>query len=43
MQKGLKVAVFCVCLIPFFLLFYRLLINDLGPDPAEALSIGTGE
>lgn len=43
MQKGMKVVVFCVCLIPFFYLFLQLLLNNLGPDPGDALSLETGE
>jgi len=43
MQKGIKVLVFCVCLIPFFYLFIQLLLNNLGPDPGEELSKELGE
>ena len=39
----MKVVVFCVCLIPFCFLFVQLLLNNLGPDPGEALSLETGE
>lgn len=43
MAKAIKVLVFFVCLLPFFYLLTRLLINDLGPDPGEALSKALGE
>lgn len=43
MQKGIKVAVFCACLLPFGYLFYLALTNNLGPDPGEALAKESGE
>jgi sulfoxide reductase heme-binding subunit YedZ len=43
MQRGIKAIVFCGCLIPFIYLFVKLLLNDLGPDPAESLAIETGK
>lgn len=43
MQKGMKILVFCVCLVPFSYLFVQLLLNNLGPDPGEALSKELGE
>lgn len=42
-QSALKVAVFCICLIPFFLVLFRALQNNLGPDPVKELSLETGE
>jgi len=43
MQKQLKVVVFCSCLIPFCYLLWRVLMQDLGPDPAQELAKETGE
>ncbi len=43
MRKFVKPAVFLLALVPFALLLVRALTNDLGPDPAQALSIETGE
>lgn len=43
MQRGIKAVVFCVCLIPFAYLFTQLLLNNLGPDPGDALAVETGE
>jgi sulfoxide reductase heme-binding subunit YedZ len=43
MQKGIKFAVFCICLIPFVYLFYLTWTNNLGPDPGEALAKESGE
>jgi sulfoxide reductase heme-binding subunit YedZ len=43
MQKGIKVLVFCGCLVPFSYLLVQALLNNLGPDPGEALSKELGE
>ena len=43
MHKFLKPAVFLLALVPFALLLIRALQNNLGPDPAQELSIETGE
>ncbi|NKB34303.1 MAG: sulfoxide reductase heme-binding subunit YedZ [Pseudomonadales bacterium] len=43
MRKFIKPAVFLLALVPFVLLFIRAVTNDLGPDPAQELSIETGE
>ena len=43
MQKAIKAGVFCACLVPFIYLFVQLLLNNLGPDPGDTLSIETGE
>ncbi len=43
MRKLIKPLVFVVALVPFILLLIRILQNDLGPDPAQELSIETGE
>lgn len=39
----LKRTVFLLALVPFFLLLIRVQQNNLGPDPAQELSIETGE
>ena len=39
----LKRTVFLLALLPFFLLLIRVQQNNLGPDPAQELSIETGE
>lgn len=43
MRSMKKVLVFCVCLIPFLVLVFRVIQNDLGPDPAQELAKETGE
>ena len=43
MRKFLKPAVFLLALVPFALLLIRALQNNLGPDPAQELSIEAGE
>ena len=43
MRNFLKPAVFLLALVPFALLLIRALQNNLGPDPAQELSIETGE
>lgn len=43
MQKGIKIAVFCACLIPFCHLFYLAWTNNLGPDPGQTLAKESGE
>lgn len=43
MPKVVKLAVFCVCLVPFSYLLYLAWTNSLGPDPGEALAKESGE
>lgn len=43
MRKLIKPLVFAVALVPFFILLVKIFQNDLGPDPAQELSIETGE
>ena len=43
MVRPLKPAVFLLALIPFAYLLSKIINNDLGPDPAQTLSIETGE
>lgn len=42
MQKAVKPVVFLAALVPFGLLLYRGLRNDLGVNPAETLQLETG-
>jgi len=39
----IKPAIFLLALLPFGYVLYRVLTNDLGPDPAQELAIETGE
>ena len=43
MVRLVKPVIFFVALIPFIWLLLKVFQNDLGPDPAQALSIETGE
>ncbi|MCX2983188.1 sulfoxide reductase heme-binding subunit YedZ [Halieaceae bacterium IMCC14734] len=43
MQRAIKPLVFLLCLAPAVALFIAALQNQLGPDPAEALLLETGE
>jgi sulfoxide reductase heme-binding subunit YedZ len=43
MRKLIKPLVFAACLLPFCLLLTKIFQNNLGPDPAQALAIETGE
>ena len=43
MEKLIKPSVFVFALVPFAILLLRIYGNDLGPDPAQELSIETGE
>lgn len=43
MVRPIKPVVFLLALIPFVYLLLKVLQNDLGPDPAQTLSIETGE
>ena len=43
MVRPLKPAVFLLALTPFAYLLSKIIQNDLGPDPAQTLSIETGE
>jgi methionine sulfoxide reductase heme-binding subunit len=42
-SKWTKVAVFLICLIPFSDLVWRIIRNDLGPNPVEFLQHATGD
>ena len=43
MVRLVKPSIFFMALIPFIWLLLKAFQNDLGPDPAQALSIETGE
>ncbi len=43
MVRLVKPSIFFMALSPFIWLLLKVLKNDLGPDPAQALSIETGE
>ena len=43
MVSLVKPMIFFMALIPFIWLLLKVFQNDLGPDPAQALSIETGE
>ena len=43
MARLVKPVIFFMALIPFIWLLLKVFQNDLGPDPAQALSIETGE
>ena len=43
MENLIKPSVFVFALVPFAILLLRIYGNDLGPDPAQELSIETGE
>ncbi len=43
MARLVKPVIFFLALIPFVWLLLKVFQNDLGPDPAQALSIETGE
>ena len=43
MVRFVKPSIFFMALIPFIWLLLKAFQNDLGPDPAQALSIETGE
>lgn len=42
-RKFLKPGVFLLALLPFAYVLWRVISNDLGPDPAQELAIETGE
>ena len=43
MVRLVKPSIFFMALMPFIWLLLKVFQNDLGPDPAQALSIETGE
>ena len=42
-RKLIKPLVFVLALLPFLVLVFRILQNNLGPDPVQELSLDTGE
>ena len=42
LKRFLKPGVFSFALMPFFLIGWKVAINNLGPDPAKALALETG-
>lgn len=42
-KRSLKPGVFSFALIPFFLIGWKVVTSNLGPDPAKTLALETGE
>jgi sulfoxide reductase heme-binding subunit YedZ len=42
LKRILKPSVFSFALVPFFLIGWKVVTNNLGPDPAKALALETG-
>ena len=43
MKKYYKPSIFFLSLIPFFLIFYKITFNKLGPEPVKEITHFTGE
>ena len=43
MKKYYKPSIFFLCLIPFVLIFYKIIFNKLGPEPVKEITHFTGE
>ena len=43
MERSTRTAVFALCLLPFIRILHAAFVGSLGPDPAEALMLSTGE
>ena len=43
MDRYLKPSIFFLCLIPFFIITYKIYFNQLGPDPVKEITHHTGE
>jgi sulfoxide reductase heme-binding subunit YedZ len=43
MKKYYKSSIFFLSLIPFFLIFYKIIFNKLGPEPVKEITHFTGE
>ena len=43
MDRYLKPSIFFLCLIPFFLITYKIYFNQLGPEPVKEITHYTGE
>jgi sulfoxide reductase heme-binding subunit YedZ len=42
-ERVTRLGVFILCLLPFVWILYAAVVSRLGPDPAEALMLFTGE
>ena len=42
MRKYYKPTIFFFSLIPFFLIFYKIVFNKLGPEPVKEITHFTG-
>ena len=43
MDRYLKPSIFFLCLIPFFIITYKIYFNQLGPEPVKEITHHTGE
>ena len=43
MKKYLKPSVFVLSTIPFLVIFYKIFLNKLGPEPVKEITHFTGE
>ena len=43
MKSSFKQGVFTLCLIPFFIITYKIFLNKLGPEPVKEITHFTGE
>ena len=43
MKKYFKPSVFVLSIIPFFIIFYKIFFNKLGPEPIKEITHHTGE
>ena len=43
MKKYFKSSVFVLSIIPFFIIFYKIFFNKLGPEPIKEITHHTGE
>ena len=43
MKSIFKPGVFTLCLIPFFIITYKIFLNKLGPEPVKEITHFTGE
>ena len=43
MKKYFKPSVFILSIIPFFIIFYKIFFNKLGPEPIKEITHHTGE
>ena len=43
MDRYLKPSIFFLCLVPFFIITYKIYFNQLGPEPVKEITHHTGE